>query len=275
MTALPDSGRLVDVLIPTYERAAGLAVALTGLAVQTLPDFRVVVSDQSDSGDATAAPEVQTPVRLLRARGRPVELHRHVPRRGLAEHRDFLLDQARAPYALMLDDDVLLEPGVLARLLRVVREQGCGMVGAAMTGLSYLDDERPHQQLLERWSGPVRPEQFGAADPQWQRYQLHNAANVWHVQERLAADDLDPVLYKVAWVAGCVLYDVAKLRDVGGFGFWRDLPTAHSGEDIVAQQRVIARYGGCGVLPSGAYHQELPTTVVDRTVDAPRVLGVL
>jgi hypothetical protein len=34
----------------------------------------------------------------------------------------------------------------------------------------------------------------------------------------------------------------------------------------------MARDGGCGLIPSGVYHQELPTTVTDRRADAPRVL---
>ena len=270
MTAEP----LIDVLIPTFRRPAALAVTLTSLTAQTLPRFRVVVADQTEDEETTAAGEVQTPVRLLRARGRPVELHRHLPRRGLAEHRQFLLDRARAPYALFLDDDVLCEPDLLARLLRVIQAEGCGFVGAPLVGLSHLDDMRPHQQAVEPWDGPVRPEQFGPGDPQWDRHHLHSAANAWHVQERLGASDADPVVYKVAWVGGCVLYDVAKLREVGGFSFWRDLPTEHCGEDVLAQLRVMERYGGCGVLPSGAYHQQLPTTVEDRSCDAPKVLSV-
>lgn len=36
----------------------------------------------------------------------------------------------------------------------------------------------------------------------------------------------------------------------------------------------MARFGGCGLIPSGAYHQELPTTLPCRDVDAPQVLGV-
>jgi GT2 family glycosyltransferase len=265
---------LIDVLIPSYRRPAALAVTLASLTAQTLPRFRVVVSDQTEDEETTARGEVQTAVRLLRARGRPVELHRHLPRRGLAEHRQSLLDRARAPYALFLDDDVLCEPDLLARLLRVLRDQGCGFVGAPLVGLSHLDDVRPHQQAIEPWDGPVQPERFGPDDPQWQRHHLHSAANAWHVQERLGATDADPVVYKVAWVGGCVLYDVAKLREVGGFSFWRDLPAEHCGEDVLAQLRVMERYGGCGVLPSGAYHQQLPTTVEDRSCDAPRVLHV-
>jgi hypothetical protein len=37
----------------------------------------------------------------------------------------------------------------------------------------------------------------------------------------------------------------------------------------------MARHGGCGIMPSGAFHQELPTTVPIRDVDAPRVLPIV
>jgi hypothetical protein len=36
----------------------------------------------------------------------------------------------------------------------------------------------------------------------------------------------------------------------------------------------MAAYGGCGVLPTGAFHQQLPTTVHDRTHDAPYLLPI-
>ena len=63
-----------------------------------------------------------------------------------------------------------------------------------------------------------------------------------------------------------------QLIDAGGFSFWRQLPQEHSGEDVLAQMRVMERFGGCGLFPSGVYHQELPTTVPHRDADAPRVL---
>lgn len=72
----------------------------------------------------------------------------------------------------------------------------------------------------------------------------------------------------MAWIAGCVLFDRAKLVECGGFDFWADLPPEHAGEDVAAQWRVMERYGGAGVLPSGAVHLESPTTVPDRRVQA-------
>jgi hypothetical protein len=37
---------------------------------------------------------------------------------------------------------------------------------------------------------------------------------------------------------------------------------------VAAQLAVMRRYGGAGVLPSGAYHLEAPTTVTEREVEA-------
>lgn len=263
---------VVDVLIPTCNRACALAVTLTSLAAQTLAGLRIVISDQSDSAGVFDKPELKAVLRMLRAGGREVVALRHMPRRGMAEQRSFLLSQARAPYCLFLDDDVLLEPDLVERLLAAIRAQQCGFVGSALHGLSFVDDVRPHQQQIEFWESRVTPETVTPGSPAWARHHLHSAANLWHVQNRLGLDRRRSRLYRVAWIGGCVLFDTAKLRAVGGFDFWQQLPDAHCGEDVLAQLRVMERHGGCGLIPSGAYHMELPTTVTTRDVDAPKVL---
>lgn len=281
MTGAGVTDPLLDVLVPSFERPAALAVTLAGLAAQSLDRFRVVVSDQSRASAAIESGEVRAVARVLEARGCPVELLAHLPRRGLAEQRAFLLSRSRAPYALFLDDDLLLEPDVLARMLAAIRAERCGFVGCAPVGLSYLDDERPHEQVLDVWRGPVMPELVTPQTAEWSRHVLHNAANVRHVEQRpelashtRVAEGTAYIPYRVAWVGGCVLYDAAKLREAGGFEFWRELPAEHAGEDVLAQLRVMARFGGCGVLPSGVVHLELPTTVHDRRADAPKMLPV-
>jgi GT2 family glycosyltransferase len=261
----------VDVLIPTFGRPAALAVTLAGLVAQTHPGLRVVVSSQDH---ADFGPEVHAVVGVLRAQGRIVELSHHLPRRGLAEHRQSLLDRARNPYALFLDDDVALEADLVTRLLTAIRREGCGFVGSALLGWSFVADERREEQSIELWDGPVGPERIEPGSREWERHRLHNAANLLHVARRLDVPRWPPRLYKVAWVGGCVLYDVEALRAAGGFEFWRDLPETHAGEDVLAQLRVMARVGGAGLIPSGAWHLELPTTVRDRSVDAPLALGI-
>ncbi|MCD6674111.1 MAG: DUF4254 domain-containing protein [Burkholderiaceae bacterium] len=262
----------IDVLIPTCERPAALAVTLTSLLAQTASPLRIVVSDQGEMHPVQAQGETQAVARILRARGHRVEMLRHLPRRGLAEQRHFLLEQARAPYVLFLDDDVVVEPDLVARLHATLVEQGCGFVGSALIGLGFAGDRRPHEEAIEFWDGPVEPETVTPDSPAWQRHRLHSAANLWHLQTRLALDAKRQRLYRVAWVGGCVLFDARKLRAAGGFSFWPELPIEHCGEDVLAQLRVMKRFGGCAVIPSGAYHQELPTMVPRREFDAPRLL---
>jgi glycosyltransferase involved in cell wall biosynthesis len=267
---------IVDVLIPTCERPAALAVTLTALAAQAGPPLRILVSDQSERLPALEAPEVLAVLRYLLARGVDIAVERHLPRRGMAEQRAFLLARASAPYCLYLDDDVILEPGLVARLHAALVAQGCGFVGSAVHGLSYLGQERPAQEQIEFWEDRVQPETVRPGSAAWRRHHLHSAANLFHVQSRVAGNTghmgHPDRLYRVAWIGGCVLFDTQKLRACGGFDFWRDLPLEHCGEDVLAQLRVMERYGGCGLLPSGAYHMELPTTVTAREVDAPYVL---
>ncbi len=192
----------------------------------------------------------------------------------MAQQRQFLLEKITAPYALFFDDDLILEDYVIKNLVNAIREEGCGFVGTALIGLSFMNDVRPHEQQIAFWEGQVRPESIRPGTPAWDRYKLHNAANVYHVQQALKIHPDQPRKYHVAWVGGCVMYDTQKLRDVGGFSFWKELPETHAGEDVLAQLRVMDAYGGCGILPSGVYHQELPTTIPERPVDAPKYLKI-
>lgn len=268
---------MIDVLVPTRDRPVELATTLAGLAAQQDVAFRVVVSDQSEGAPSYDTAAADTLVRVLRMRGVEVDLLRHLPRRGMAEQRAFLLARARADQVLYLDDDVWLEPGVLARLSGALTSLGCGFVAAAMQGLSHLDDARPAEcAAFERWEGPVEPETMEKDGPAWQRWRLGNAANGMHLAFAEGVDargaPVPPpttwVPYKLAWAAGCVLFDRAALLDAGGFDFWAELPADAHGEDVLSQQRVMARRGGAGILPSGAYHLESPTTIPQRSVSA-------
>ncbi len=264
---------VLEVLIPTAGRTAELAVTLAGLAAQDDPPFRVLVSDQSDT-DVSREPAVAAMARVLRAQGRDCRFLRHLPRRGIAEQRDFLLAHAQAPAVLFLDDDVWLEPGALQTLHDALERTDAGFVGMAVQGLSYLEDERPWEwQRFEAWPGSVHPERVRRGTAGYERWPLHNAANLVHIAARVELPAQGWLAYRVAWIGGCVLYRTTVLREVGGFSFWRQLPPEHSGEEVLAQWRVMAVRGGAGILPSGAVHLEAPTTLPHRRVEAYDVAG--
>lgn len=100
----------------------------SSLISQTCRDFRLVISDQTEDFDAGLIAEVQSVLRVLRSRGHPIEIHKRLPRQGMAEHRQFLLDQVTAPYALFLDDDLILESHVVQQTLTAIQEESCGLI---------------------------------------------------------------------------------------------------------------------------------------------------
>jgi len=59
-------------------------------------------------------------LRVLRAHGHTIDIHKHLPRRGIAEQRSFV----RAGAGLSLDDDLILEPDVVERRLPFRRRLG-------------------------------------------------------------------------------------------------------------------------------------------------------
>jgi hypothetical protein len=261
---------VVDILLPTINRLTSLVMTLSGVAGQSLADMHLILSDQSDAPVAQD-PVVQAVLRIIEAYGGSYELHYRAPSQGIAEQRDFLLRQATADAVLYLDDDVWMEPWVVETMLRVLRSQAasggaCAFVGAFPAGLTFRDDIRPQQQIIELWDGAVQPEVVEQGTPQWERWNLHRAANLWHASRRLppGAVRADQVrLYKVAWIASCVLYDRQKLLDVGGFSFWPRLPRYHSGEEVLVQNLLMRRWGGCGMLPAGTYYSQLESTVLN------------
>jgi glycosyltransferase involved in cell wall biosynthesis len=264
----------VDVLIPTCNRPTELAVTLAGLAAQSEPSFRVIISDQSTDQPAWEHPAVAAVIRLLEAQGRTTKLAHHLPRRGMAEQRQFLLDmsnaeQSAAEKVLFLDDDIWLEPGALQLMSEGLDQLGCGLVGMAPQGLSFLGDKRPEQlKSFEAWDGPVIPERIRAGSEAFERWPLHSAANLSHLSAELELEPGQWIPYKVAWIGGCAMFRRHALNDTGGFTFWDQLPRKHCGEDVLAQWLVMEKYGGAGILPSGAVHLESPTTVPDRRVQA-------
>lgn len=256
----------IDILLPTCDRVESLIMTLSGVAAQTLTDLHIILADQSQEPVQKTA-VVQTLLRLIESRGGSYEYHHRLPSQGIAEQRDFLLKQATADAVLYLDDDVFMEPWVCDRLLQTLNQEHCGFVGAFPTGLSFRQDVRPDQQVVEFWEGAVCPEVVNPGSREWERWQLHRAANLYHVSQTLPRGEFRR--YKVAWIASCILYDRAKLLEVGGFSFWSRLPRYHSGEEVLVQNLLMRRWGGCAIMPSGTYHAEVPSTVLNPvgTVD--------
>lgn len=165
-----------------------------------------------------------------------------------------------------------MEDFILGNMLKAFLEEEIRFVGQAVIGLSYRDDHRPHEQSIKIWESPVEPEWITPRHASWQRHALHNAANILHIQEKLELTPDTQKKYKVAWVGGCVLYDVRKLRTTGGFTFWKNVPLEHAGEDVFAQHEGHAALRRLRPYSFRRFHQEAVTTVTNRKFDIPKEL---
>jgi glycosyltransferase involved in cell wall biosynthesis len=55
----------IDLLIPTYNRPVALTVTLTSIYTQTFRNFRVIISDKTESENTIKTQEIQAVMRVL------------------------------------------------------------------------------------------------------------------------------------------------------------------------------------------------------------------
>ncbi len=240
---------MVEVVVPEAWTPDGLATTLASLASQRYPAFSV--ASARPPGETLSSP-VAGLAAILEARGHPVRLAALPAAATPGRRRQVLLEAVAAPYLLVIDDGVYLEPDLLGRLVAAIRATRCGFVGSAVVDLRFLGDHRPDEEVIEFWDGPVRPEDVKVWSPAWNRRRVHRGANLEHLRERLPRTR--DRLYRVSEIRGCVLYDASALRARGGF----EAPGQgrQSGPltlETAAQLRLLAHAGGAGLFPSGAY----------------------
>ena len=210
-------------------------MSLVSIGAQDWPTLRVVMADGTAGAATLRQPDVVAALRYLQARGVKVNTWQHRPGRGMAGLHAFLLARVRAACCLFVAPDLILESGLIGRLHAMLVEQGCGFVGSAA-------------------------------------HCLQDGVSLCHVRSCRCHRMHPTRACRVAWVDGCVLFDTAKLRAAGGFDVSSTQPLEHpdahasvqAGMEVEAiataeaQRRVMRAYGGCGLMPSGAYRIEAP-----------------
>jgi teichuronic acid biosynthesis glycosyltransferase TuaG len=126
LASVPPDAPLVSVVMPAYNAAGHIAMALQSVGAQSLADWELLVVDDC-STDATAA----IVERLADQDGR-IRLLRQDRNGGPAAARQRAMDAARGRYVAWLDSDDLWLPDKLAAQLLFMRE-----TGAALTFTAY------------------------------------------------------------------------------------------------------------------------------------------
>ena len=113
----------MDVGVPTYGRPAFVAEAVESVLAQSMPDWRLTISEDGPGSDAVKAaidPYLGDERVSYVATGERV---------GSAANMSRLIQTGTAPYVIVLHDDDVWEPDVLARRARFLDEHPeCGFV---------------------------------------------------------------------------------------------------------------------------------------------------
>jgi GT2 family glycosyltransferase len=153
----------VTVIIPTKNRASDLGIAVRSLLGQTVLPAQVVIVDQSS--DDSSFERVKT--EFATAPGVRLDYVRDTLLNGAAAARNRAMESATGEIWLFLDDDVVLEPEFIERLLEAYSDhpEAVGMSG-------IITNYRPSPLPQRLWSalfarGPFRDERqpiYWAAD---------------------------------------------------------------------------------------------------------------
>lgn len=229
---------LVDVVVPTRDRPRALEVCLRALAQQSMPDIRVIITD-----DGSRVPVAEAVDRdILDALD--VLILRNEQSRGPAAARNQAVVAGDAPYIAFIDDDVEAAPDLVARQLALLR--GLGPRAILIGPLLAPEGWRPTawnrweaEQLLVEYARMER----GEYEPTWRQFHTGNAfleretfESVGGFDEQFTrAEDIEFALraalagHRFVFNAGAVgRHDAFRSRSA-----WLRIPTAYAEFDVL------------------------------------------
>ena len=138
----------IHVLIPTYERAALLRVALESVAIERRPGVRITVVD-----DASACPDVKSVASEFSTRG--VEYVRNAYNVGIGRNFQRCVDLADGDYVVIMGSDDFLLPGYVSTIRRAAAAYDCPEM--LHPGVIVVDEYgRPFAPMVDRVKAMVR-----------------------------------------------------------------------------------------------------------------------
>ena len=134
----------ISVAIPTIGRVETLPTVLTALSFQTHPIKEVIIYDESPT-PIMESYVVNQALDVLSLQGVGTKVVRNRLLKGIGAARYAMAEEAKCPYVLMVDDDVVLLPDCLEQLVGYVDNPWvvptCRLIPAGFTSDGYIDSE--------------------------------------------------------------------------------------------------------------------------------------
>ncbi len=270
------SAPALSIVIPSYQGTERLPRTLGSLVDSQLTGgYEILVVDDG-STDATVETARGFADRL------PLSVVRHPANHGRAAARNTGLRQARAPIVLLLDDDMLADPGLLARHLEA--HGGGARIGAiGRIVQDGLDDRDPFHAYLRREEFHRRRRLQSAPHPSF--------GDIWTGQFSLRREDALAAGLLDETITSYGLEDVEFAYRLAGLGVrftYLDDAVTHHAAYADNLERYCARHRGVGEVAAYILKQHdtpemrrylrierperRPTTYFLRLMDASRLL---
>jgi glycosyltransferase involved in cell wall biosynthesis len=130
----------VTVLLPTYNRAASLPRAIDSVLAQTRGDFELLISDNASTDDTKAVCARYAEL------DRRVSYFRQPVNRGPIPNFNWLLEQARGEFVLMLADDDWLDADYVERCVGAIEADASLSIVTGAT--RYYEGDAPPDLVL-------------------------------------------------------------------------------------------------------------------------------
>lgn len=146
-----DAEPLVSVIMANHNGAAHIAAAVRAVLRQTERRLELILSDDGSSDDSLAR------ARTAAAGDPRLAILTHAQRGGPAAARNRALAAARGHWVAIVDNDDLIHPERLARLIAQAEADGADIAADNLLTF-YEDGAAPHAHLPQappRWIGPV------------------------------------------------------------------------------------------------------------------------
>ena len=127
---------LVSIVMPTYNAATFLSIAIDSVMKQTMQDWELIIIDDASTDFSS---KVMEKAAKNDARIRIFHNHSNL---GAAQSRNIAFKMVRGQFVALLDSDDLWEPMKLERQLALARETGAGIIYCSYSMIDEAGNKR-------------------------------------------------------------------------------------------------------------------------------------
>lgn len=139
---------IISIILPTYNRAYCIERTIDSILAQTFSNWELIICDDASTDDTRLIAQSYC------ERDARIHYHRNPQRQGLPKNRNIGVSFAKGELIYFIEDDVVIEPDCLEKLVETFRELRAKDIKVGGIGpRSFEPQKQGRLMLLERYVG--------------------------------------------------------------------------------------------------------------------------